>query len=77
VSSCENTSRTPHQTDYYGPFAFGSVIVTCFLQFAVSNRLSAPPWQLIMTFVLGGIYAVLGVLYSPFVRRFVPRSPVP
>jgi signal transduction histidine kinase len=77
VPSCETTSHAYRRTDYYGAFAFGSVIVTCFLQFAVSNRLSAPVWQLAATFVLGGIYAVLGVLYSPLVRRWGARSSVP
>lgn len=77
VPPSESTSHAYRRTDYYGAFAFGSVIVTCFLQFAVSNRLSAPLWQLAATFVLGGIYAVFGVLYSPLVRRWGAGSSVP
>jgi signal transduction histidine kinase len=58
-----------HRTDLYGAFAFGSVVVTCFLQFVLTRQLTAPLWQLSATFVLGGIYAALGVLFSSIIGR--------
>jgi signal transduction histidine kinase len=69
VSLSETNPHSHRRTDLYGAFAFGSVIVTCFLQFVVARQLTVPPWHLGATFVLGGIYATLGVLYSPIVRR--------
>jgi signal transduction histidine kinase len=51
-----------HRTEYYGAFAFGSVILTCFLSFVTVRRLDASMAQVALTFALGAIYAVLGVL---------------
>lgn len=51
-----------HRTDYYGAFAFGSVIVTCFMSFVVTSRVPGQPWQVVLTFVLGALYGALGVL---------------
>lgn len=55
-------STREHRTEYYGAFAFGSVILTCFLSFVTARRLDATPGQLALTFGLGALYAVLGVL---------------
>ena len=65
------------RTDLYGAFAFGSVVVTCFLQFVVARHLDAPAWRFGATFILGGIYAVLGVLYSSIVQRCGEKSATP
>src|SRR5690242_5164751 len=54
-----------HRTgSLYGAFAFGSVIVSCFAgyffynpRFFINNE-----WMVLVTFALGAIYAVLGVL---------------
>ncbi len=55
-------STREHRTEYYGAFAFGSVILTCFLSFVTVRRLEGTPGQIAFTFALGAIYAVLGVL---------------
>lgn len=61
---------TPHRTDYYGAFAFGSVIVTCFMQFVITSRVQGQPWQVLLTFVLGAIYGALGVFDDSIVLRY-------
>ncbi len=50
------------RTGVYGAFAFGSVILSCFLQFDFVTQIYAPAWQLGVTFLLGAIYGTLGVL---------------
>jgi len=59
-----------HRTDYYGAFAFGSVIVTCFMQFVITSRLQGQPWQVLLTFLLGAIYGALGVFDDSIVLRY-------
>lgn len=61
---------TPHRTDYYGAFAFGSVIVTCFMQFVIAGRVQGQPWQVVLTFVLGALYGALGVFDDSIVLRY-------
>ena len=55
-------STREHRTEYYGAFAFGSVILTCFLSFVTARRLDGTPNQVLLTFALGALYALLGVL---------------
>jgi len=52
----------------YGAFAFGSVIVTCFLQFSLVRRFDATVGQVALTFALGAVFATLGVLQSSIIR---------
>jgi signal transduction histidine kinase len=59
-----------HRTDLYGAFAFGCVILTCFMQFVVMNRIAGSPTQVALTFVLGSLYAALGILDDGIVLRF-------
>lgn len=53
----------------YGAFAFGSVILTCFANFVVVRRINGEAWQVGLTFLLGAVYAILGVLGDDFGRR--------
>jgi len=62
-----------HRTDYYGAFAFGSVIVTCFAQFVISYRIDGTVGQVVLTFVLGALYGALGILDDSIVLRFGPQ----
>jgi signal transduction histidine kinase len=65
--------KNPHahkRTDLYGAFAFGSVIVTCFMQFVLANRIVGAPWQVFLTFFLGALYGALGVLDDSIAARF-------
>lgn len=65
-----DTSAPGHRrTDYYGAFAFGSVILTCFLQFAYTRQLQGSVWQLAATFLLGALYGALGILQDGIVLR--------
>ena len=57
------------RTDLYGAFAFGSVIITCFLQFAFVNRIPGTPVQLLATFLLGAAYAAVGILGDGVVAK--------
>lgn len=59
-----------HRTDLYGAFAFASVIVTCFMQFIVTDRVYGQPWQVVVTFLLGAIYGALGVFDDSIGLRF-------
>lgn len=61
---------TPHRTDYYGAFAFGSVIITCFSQFLVANRIHGEVWQVVHTFLLGAIYGTLGILDDALALKY-------
>lgn len=64
----------PHQiarrTEYYGAFAFGSVILACFAHFLIVQHISGEEWQIVATFLLGGVYTVLGVLSGDLTIRF-------
>lgn len=59
-----------HRTDLYGAFAFGCVILTCFMQFVVMKRISGSPAQVALTFALGGLYAALGILNDGIALRY-------
>jgi signal transduction histidine kinase len=52
-----------HRTgNLYGSFAFGSVILSCFAGFFYTRNINGSEWMLVLTFALGMVYAVLGVL---------------
>ncbi len=62
--------RTPtRRTGVYGAFAFGSVIISCFLQLAFAAHLEAPAWRIALTFLLGALYGTLGVTHHAIVDR--------
>lgn len=69
--ACPTHSLSPHhrRTEYYGAFAFGSVILTCFASFLITRRIQGEPWQVAVTFLLGAIYALFGVLGEHWAKR--------
>ncbi len=69
MSLCTSKPPAHRRTEYYGAIAFGSVVVTCFLQFVITRQLNASPWQLAVTFILGGIYGTLGALFGSLVQN--------
>ena len=50
------------RTDLYGAGAFVCVVLTCFSQFAFTQRIPGTVTQLITTFLLGGIYTIIAIL---------------
>ncbi|MBI2516569.1 MAG: sensor histidine kinase [Opitutae bacterium] len=62
--------REPYQVNFYSIFAFASVILSCFSQFVFARRLYGETWQVLVTFLLGGIYAIFAVTSHRFVYRF-------
>jgi signal transduction histidine kinase len=60
----------------YGSFAFASIVLTCFGGYLFTNRFFAPAEMVPVTFALGAVYVVLGVLSSDWLatagssRRF-------
>jgi signal transduction histidine kinase len=67
VPACPRQST--RRTGAYGAFAFGSVIVSCFLQFSLVRQINAPGWQVGLTFLLGAVYGFMGVLHSSLLAR--------
>jgi signal transduction histidine kinase len=61
-------AQPTRRTGVYGAFAFGSVILSCFLQLTMMSRLDVPAWQLGLTFGLGAIYGAMGVMHSSILR---------
>jgi signal transduction histidine kinase len=57
------------RTDLYGAFAFASVVLSCFLQFAFAKRIFGTELQVALTFVLGALYATIGILGDSVVAR--------
>src|SRR3954468_1984433 len=54
--------RSHHTGSLYGTFAVGSVILSCFAGFLYTRNIQAPEWRVVLTFVLGAIYATAGIL---------------
>lgn len=65
-----NNPHAHHRTDLYGAFAFGCVILTCFMQFVVTNRIYGSVPQVTLTFVLGALYAALGIFNDAIALRY-------
>jgi len=61
-------AQPTRRTGVYGAFAFGSVIFSCFIQLAIMRRIDTTEWQLALTFVLGAVYGVMGVLHTSLLR---------
>ncbi|MDP1580750.1 MAG: sensor histidine kinase [Candidatus Didemnitutus sp.] len=69
--SDHRTSCLPHRrTEYYGTFAFGAVILSCFAQFVFARRITGELWQVPATFGLGATYAALAILGDGIVDRW-------
>jgi signal transduction histidine kinase len=63
--------------DLYGQLTFASVVVVSFTQFVLSPQISGGFWQLGLTFALGAIYGMIGVLSdSLFFNRSKRLTPV-
>ena len=61
--SVQTTRQDGHHTgSLYGSFAFGSVILSCFAEFFFTRNIEGSEWRTLLTFALGAVYAVLGVL---------------
>jgi signal transduction histidine kinase len=53
--------HTLHRGDYIGFAAFGGVVLGSFSSFVFRERIGGEPWQLVLTFVLGTLFLVLGI----------------
>ncbi len=62
--------HTHHRTgSLYGSFAFASIILSCFAGFFYNQRTYFnEAWAVPATFVLGAVYAVLGILGSVYIE---------
>jgi len=54
--------KSHHTGSLYGSFAFGSVILSCFAGFLYTNNPGGSEGMMLLTFGLGAVYTVLGVL---------------
>ena len=55
-------SRHPlHRGDYIGFAAFGGVVLGGFSSFVFREKIGGEPWQLVLTFVLGGLFLIAGI----------------
>ena len=61
-SSTPSDYKGHHSGSLYGSFAFGSVILSCFAGFLYTRNISGSEWMVLLTFALGAVYTVLGVL---------------
>jgi signal transduction histidine kinase len=52
----------------YGAFAFASIVLTCFGGFFYTNRYFGPAEMVPVTFALGGLYVVIGILSNDYLR---------
>jgi len=61
-------SRQPlHRSDYIGFAAFGGVVLGSFASFVFRDYISGEPWELMLTFVLGTLFLLLGIASSRLV----------
>lgn len=63
--SAETAEKTLHRTgSYYGTFAFGVVVLSCFAGYFTYNPryFVHAEWAVPVTFALGALYAVLGIV---------------
>lgn len=61
--------KATRRTEYYSAFAFGTVILACFSSFLFTRRVIGEEWQVVLTFLLGGVYTVLGVMGDDITGR--------
>jgi signal transduction histidine kinase len=62
MSSDPAVPLTHRRTDVYGLVAFACVVLSCFSQFVFTRNINGTTTQVVLTFVLGGIYTVVGIL---------------
>ncbi|HET7537471.1 MAG TPA: sensor histidine kinase [Candidatus Didemnitutus sp.] len=64
-------NSSPQQVNYYGAFAYTSVILTCFAgSFLYTRNIGGHPWQVVVTFLLGAAYGAIAILDNGFAVRF-------
>ncbi len=68
--------RFPHRGELYGMLAFAGTGLGAFSVFPFSNRINGEIWQVALTFVLGGLYIILGVFSSHLVDDRPQRNAV-
>lgn len=67
------TPATQSRFNLYGKLAFAAVVLVVFSEFLRLDRVRGEPWQIVLTFTLGGVYATLGVIgFSACARRGAP-----
>ncbi len=66
--------KSHHSGSLYGSFAFGSVILSCFAGFLYTRNITGSEWMVLLTFVLGALYTVLGVLGGHCTEGRGPRA---
>lgn len=52
-----------------GALAFAVLVLAAYSQFIFSRRLDGQPWHVVVTFVLGALYAVLGIFGNDLTRE--------
>src|SRR5687767_12866691 len=57
------------RTKLYGDLAFAVLVLMAYAQFSFSRRLYGEPWQVVVAFVLGGAYFMLGVFHHHLVSE--------
>ncbi|MBL9217081.1 MAG: sensor histidine kinase [Opitutaceae bacterium] len=68
-------AQADHRTGtLYGAFAFGTIVLCVFGSFFFSNRFYNPAGMVPLTFVLGALYAALGILSNDVVQCGGPRT---
>ena len=65
--SCRQMAQAPSTDDrqtgsLYGSFAYALVVVTCYVGYFTSQQYYASEWMVPIVFVLGALYAAVGVL---------------
>ena len=59
------TNVTRSDSYLYSAFAFTSIVATCYAQYLFVRRIDGATWQVAASFLLGALYAVIGVLGDP------------
>jgi signal transduction histidine kinase len=60
------------RTTYYGVFAYGSIVLTCYGGLLFSNRFVHDEWSVPFIFLLGAIYTATGVLHADICKNDRP-----
>ena len=66
-----------HRTgSVYGVFAYATVILTCFAEYFFDGRFFHGEWMVLLSFGLGAVYSILGILSGPLVEehRWLSRT---
>lgn len=60
------------RTTYYGVFAYGSIVLTCYAGLLFSNRFVHDEWSVPVIILLGAIYTATGVLHADLCKSDRP-----